>query len=131
VIRSSFSEGRKPEWHSGTFFLPCITNTTPLRLNFLPLFVFQIFFKRKTALHVANILVLWYYVTDLFFQSFHMLPEEICMMCSLSPGDDKLAFSVFWEITPEAEIVNHFFTRSVVKSCVQLVYEHAQVSLYW
>jgi DIS3-like exonuclease 2 len=59
-----------------------------------------------------------------------MLPIEMCKICSLSPGDDKLAFSVFWEMTPEAEIVNHFFDRSVIKSCVQLTSEHAQVSLY-
>jgi exoribonuclease R len=59
-----------------------------------------------------------------------MLPTEIRKKCSLSPGEDKLAVSVFWEMTTEAEIVNHYFTRSVIKSCVQLAYEHAQVSLY-
>jgi len=50
-------------------------------------------------------------------------------MCSLLPGDDKLAFSVFWEISPEAEIVSHYFTRSVIRSCAQLAYEHAQVNI--
>lgn len=59
-----------------------------------------------------------------------MLPKELCLMCSLLPGDDKLAFSVFWEITPEAEIVSHYFTRSVICSCAQLAYEHVQVNLY-
>jgi exoribonuclease R len=57
-----------------------------------------------------------------------MLPKELCLMCSLLPGDDKLAFSVFWEITPKAEIVSHYFTRSVICSCAQLAYEHVQVN---
>jgi DIS3-like exonuclease 2 len=83
-----------------------------------------------TLSELLDSLVVWYFVTNLLFQVFHMLPREMCMMCSLLPGDDKLAVSVFWEITPEAEIVNHYFTRSVIKSCVQLAYEHAQVSLY-
>jgi len=60
-----------------------------------------------------------------------MLPKELCLMCSLLPGDDKLAFSVFWEISPEAEIVSHYFTRSVICSCAQLAYEHAQVNYYF
>jgi exoribonuclease R len=60
-----------------------------------------------------------------------MLPKELCMICSLLPGDDKLAFSVFWEISPEAEIVSHYFTRSVIRSSAQLAYEHAQVNYYF
>jgi exoribonuclease R len=59
-----------------------------------------------------------------------MLPKEMCLMCSLLPGDDKLAFSVFWEISPEAEIVSHYFTRSIIRSCAQLAYEHAQVNFH-
>lgn len=59
-----------------------------------------------------------------------MLPREMTMMCSLLPGEEKLAFSVFWEITPEAEVMSHYFTRSVIHSCTQLAYEHAQVSLF-
>ena len=59
-----------------------------------------------------------------------MLPKELCLMCSLLPGDDKLAFSVFWEISPEAEVVSHYFTRSVICTCAQLAYEHAQVNFY-
>jgi exoribonuclease R len=59
-----------------------------------------------------------------------MLPKEMCLLCSLLPGDDKLTFSVFWEMSPEAEIVRHYFTRSVINSCAQLAYEHAQVNIY-
>jgi DIS3-like exonuclease 2 len=58
-----------------------------------------------------------------------MLPEEMCLMCSLLPGVDKLAISVFWEMSPEGEIVTQNVTRSVINSCVQLAYEHAQVYL--
>lgn len=61
------------------------------------------------------------------FQAYHMLPQEMTMMCSLLPGEDKLAFSVFWEMTPQAEVISHYFTRSVIRSCTQLAYEHAQV----
>lgn len=57
---------------------------------------------------------------------YHMLPTELCLFCSLLPGEDKLAFSVFWEITPEVEVVNTRFTRTVINSCAQLAYEHAQ-----
>lgn len=70
-------------------------------------------------------------ITNLFFQVFHMLPTEMCFLCSLLPGDDKLAFSVFWEITPQAEILKHYITRSVIKSCAQLSYQHAQVNFDW
>lgn len=67
--------------------------------------------------------------TYLVQRAYHMLPRELTMMCSLLPGEDKLAFSVFWEMTPDAEVVSHYFTRSVINSCSQLAYEHAQVMI--
>lgn len=60
---------------------------------------------------------------------YHMLPKELCMMCSLLPGEDKLAFSVFWEMSPEGKVMTHRFSRSVINSCVQLAYEHAQMMI--
>lgn len=57
---------------------------------------------------------------------YHMLPEELCLHCSLLPGQDKLAFSVFWEMTAEGEILTKRFCRSIVNSCAKLSYEHAQ-----
>ncbi|XP_018323945.1 DIS3-like exonuclease 2 isoform X2 [Agrilus planipennis] len=57
---------------------------------------------------------------------FHMLPTEMCMHCSLLPGKDKLSFSVLWEMTSEGEILKTEYTRSVINSCAQLAYEHAQ-----
>lgn len=60
---------------------------------------------------------------------YHMLPKELCMMCSLLPGEDKLAFSVFWEMTPEGEVIGHKFSRTIINSCTQLAYEHAQMMI--
>lgn len=62
-------------------------------------------------------------------RAYHMLPDELCMLCSLFPGVDKLAFSVFWEITPDAQILSHRFAKTVIHSCAQLAYEHAQAIL--
>lgn len=57
---------------------------------------------------------------------YHMLPRSLCMTCSLLPGQDKLAFSVFWELTTEGEIISTHFGRTIINSCVQLAYSHAQ-----
>lgn len=57
---------------------------------------------------------------------FHMLPKQLCMLCSLLPGEDKLSFSVIWELTPDAKIVNTKFSKTIINSCVQLSYDHAQ-----
>lgn len=62
-------------------------------------------------------------------KAYHMLPDELCMLCSLFPGVDKLAFSVFWEITKEAIVVSHRFSKTVIHSCCQLAYDHAQAIL--
>ncbi|XP_072947788.1 DIS3-like exonuclease 2 [Epargyreus clarus] len=62
-------------------------------------------------------------------KAYHMLPDELCMLCSLFPGVDKLAFSVFWEMTENAKIVSHRFSKTVINSCCQLAYEHAQAVL--
>ncbi|XP_058461301.1 DIS3-like exonuclease 2 [Malaya genurostris] len=60
---------------------------------------------------------------------YHMLPKPLCFLCSLLPGEDKMAFSVFWEITPDARVVSTRFARTVINSCCQLAYEHAQIML--
>ncbi|XP_021207163.2 DIS3-like exonuclease 2 [Bombyx mori] len=58
--------------------------------------------------------------------AYHMLPDDLCMLCSLFPGVDKLAFSVFWEMTKDAKVISYRFARTVINSCCQLAYEHAQ-----
>ncbi|XP_062553616.1 DIS3-like exonuclease 2 [Armigeres subalbatus] len=60
---------------------------------------------------------------------YHMLPKPLCFLCSLLPGEDKLAFSVFWEITPNAKVLKTRFAKTVINSCTQLAYEHAQIML--
>lgn len=57
---------------------------------------------------------------------YHMLPVELCLMCSLLPGKDCLTFSVFWEMTKDGEVLSTRFKRTVINSCCQLAYEHAQ-----
>lgn len=64
--------------------------------------------------------------TYLVNRVYHMLPTTLCLHCSLLPGKDSLAFSVFWEFSKSGEIIEHRFARTVIRSCVQLAYEHAQ-----
>ncbi|CAK9834422.1 DIS3-like exonuclease 2 [Anthophora retusa] len=63
------------------------------------------------------------YMTD---NVYHMLPKQLCQLCSLLPGQDKLAFSVIWEMTRNAEIIKHRFAKTIIKSCCQMAYQHAQ-----
>lgn len=58
-----------------------------------------------------------------------MLPPELTMMASLLPGIDKLAVSVTLEMSPDGNIISHSFSRSLIHSCAQLHYSHAQVYL--
>lgn len=62
-------------------------------------------------------------------RAYHMLPDDLCMLCSLFPGVDKLAFSVFWEITDSGIVISHRFAKTIIHSCCQLSYEHAQAVL--
>ncbi|RFU36020.1 Acting on ester bonds protein, partial [Scytalidium lignicola] len=48
-------------------------------------------------------------------------------LCSLKPYVERYAFSVLWEITPDADIVNSTFTKSVIKSKEAFSYEKAQI----
>ncbi|KAJ3346084.1 hypothetical protein HDU91_007139 [Kappamyces sp. JEL0680] len=57
-----------------------------------------------------------------------MLPRLLCEeLCSLNPGVDRLAFSVFWKIDKDANLIGEpWFRRSVINSCAKLWYDHAQ-----
>ncbi|KAK3945324.1 hypothetical protein QBC46DRAFT_349705 [Diplogelasinospora grovesii] len=48
-------------------------------------------------------------------------------LCSLKPYVERYAFSVIWELTPDADIVNARFTKSVIKSREAFSYEQAQL----
>ncbi|KII94407.1 hypothetical protein PLICRDRAFT_100657 [Plicaturopsis crispa FD-325 SS-3] len=57
-----------------------------------------------------------------------MLPSLLgTNLCSLRPYVERLAFSAIWELTPEAEIVNVRFTKSVIASKAAFTYEEAQI----
>lgn len=56
-----------------------------------------------------------------------MLPALLTTdLCSLRANVDRYAFSVLWEVTPEAEIVNVDFKKTVIHSIAALTYQQAQ-----
>lgn len=57
---------------------------------------------------------------------YHMLPKPMCYLCSLLPGEDKLAFSVFWELDANCVVISTRFKRTIINTCAQLSYDHAQ-----
>ena len=56
-----------------------------------------------------------------------MLPEHLCNgICSLRPDEEKLAFSVIFEMDAQAKIYNSTIARTVIKSDRRFSYEEAQ-----
>ncbi|XP_039265619.2 DIS3-like exonuclease 2 [Styela clava] len=56
-----------------------------------------------------------------------MLPTLLCEeLCSLNPGKDRLTFSVIWKMTSDGKIVDEWFGKTVIHSCIKMSYEHAQ-----
>lgn len=59
-----------------------------------------------------------------------MVPELLSSnLCSLRPDQERLAFSVIWEITGDAEILKTRFTKSVIRSRRAFTYAEAQCSI--
>ncbi|KAI6042332.1 hypothetical protein EDC04DRAFT_3058671 [Pisolithus marmoratus] len=59
-----------------------------------------------------------------------MLPSLLgTNLCSLRAGVERLAFSVIWELTEDANIVNVRFTKSVISSKAAFEYSEAQMRL--
>ncbi|KAF4596181.1 exosome catalytic subunit dis3 [Pleurotus pulmonarius] len=57
-----------------------------------------------------------------------MLPALLgTNLCSLRPHVERLAFSAIWELTPDADIVNVRFAKSVIASKAAFTYEEAQI----
>ncbi|KAF1816985.1 RNB-domain-containing protein [Eremomyces bilateralis CBS 781.70] len=50
-------------------------------------------------------------------------------LCSLKPYVERFAFSVVWELTPDAQIVGTNFTKSVIRSREAFSYERAQLRI--
>ncbi len=56
-----------------------------------------------------------------------MLPERLCnFICSLRPNEEKLAFSVIFEITDKGEMKDSRIVHTVIKSDRRFTYEEAQ-----
>ena len=56
-----------------------------------------------------------------------MLPRRLCEeLCSLNPGEDRLTFSVVWKMSEKGEILDEWKGRGIIRSRVQMAYEHAQ-----
>jgi ribonuclease R len=56
-----------------------------------------------------------------------MLPEHISnVLCSLRPKEDKLTFSVIFQITPKAEVKQYWIGKTVIHSDHRFTYEDVQ-----
>ncbi|XP_065668726.1 exosome complex exonuclease RRP44 isoform X2 [Hydra vulgaris] len=61
-------------------------------------------------------------------QRIDMIPELLSSdLCSLHEKEERFAFSCIWEMTPDAEIVNVNFAKSVICSKAALTYAEAQM----
>ncbi|KAJ7944036.1 Exosome complex exonuclease [Quillaja saponaria] len=59
-----------------------------------------------------------------------MLPKPLTEdICSLRADVERLAFSVIWEMTPEAEVISTRFTKSIIKSSAAMSYVEAQARM--
>ena len=56
-----------------------------------------------------------------------MLPERLCnFICSLRPDEEKLAYSIIFEMNEKAEVKNYRIRHTVIKSNRRFTYEEAQ-----
>ena len=56
-----------------------------------------------------------------------MLPERISnQVCCLKPNEDKLAFSVFMELTPSGELIKYEIMETIIHSDRRFTYEEVQ-----
>lgn len=59
-----------------------------------------------------------------------MLPERLSNeLCSLRPNEQKMTFSVVFEVNEKAEIVNHWIGRTIIESDRRFTYEEAQAMI--
>ena len=56
-----------------------------------------------------------------------MLPERLCnFICSLRPDEEKLSYSVVFEMNEDADVLNHRIVHTVIKSDRRFYYEEVQ-----
>ena len=59
-----------------------------------------------------------------------MLPEWLCNgLCSLVPGEDRLAFSVFMTFDDRGEMVARSFAKSIIRSKARFTYEEVMAMI--
>ena len=59
-----------------------------------------------------------------------MLPEKLCNnVCSLRPDEEKLTFSVVFEMDDDANIYNNWIGKTIIKSCRRYTYEEVQAMI--
>nr|XP_043607578.1 DIS3-like exonuclease 2 isoform X2 [Erigeron canadensis] len=67
--------------------------------------------------------------TSVYLQHYKlpMLPPILSdYLGSLSPGVERLAFSIVWDINVEGEVIDRWIGRTIIQSCCKLSYEHTQ-----
>ncbi|KAF9464500.1 hypothetical protein BDZ94DRAFT_1321140 [Collybia nuda] len=56
-----------------------------------------------------------------------MLPPVLSeQLCSLVPGQDRLAFTIVFTMTKEAKVVKKWFGKTIIRSAAKLAYQDAQ-----
>ncbi|KAK8947317.1 hypothetical protein KSP39_PZI006892 [Platanthera zijinensis] len=56
-----------------------------------------------------------------------LLPPELSEeLCSLLPGEDRLTFSIIWDMSSSGEIIRRWIGRSIINSCCKLSYDLVQ-----
>lgn len=59
-----------------------------------------------------------------------MLPESLSSdLCSLQPGEDRLAFSSVFKMSADGRVLSSWFGKSVIKSAAKLSYNMAQQAI--
>ena len=59
-----------------------------------------------------------------------MVPELLSSnLCSLRGGEERLAFSCLWKMTPSADVLSTSFCKSIIKSRVAFTYQEAQMRI--
>ncbi|KAH7105526.1 SSD1 protein [Auriculariales sp. MPI-PUGE-AT-0066] len=59
-----------------------------------------------------------------------MLPPTLCeQLCSLVPGEDRLAFSIIFTLTKDGRVLDKWFGRTIVNSSAKFSYEDAQAAI--
>ncbi len=71
-------------------------------------------FRRATSVYLVD-------------RTIPMLPEHLSNgICSLRPDEDKLTFSVLFQMNEEAEVLDYTIARTVIRSDRRFTYEEAQ-----